>query len=53
VAAFQSAGLLLRRLIDLQMPEALVAKLPEQNRHFPWFSMYHRFPFMVILELVK
>jgi 2-polyprenyl-3-methyl-5-hydroxy-6-metoxy-1,4-benzoquinol methylase len=53
MAAFQSAGLLLRRLVDLQMPEDCVAKLPEQNRSFPWYSMYHRFPFMVILELVK
>jgi hypothetical protein len=51
--AFQSQGLLLRRLVDLEMPEALVAKLPEQNKEFSWYPMYHRFPFMLILELVK
>jgi len=35
------------------MPEALVAKLPEKNKEFSWYSMYHCFPFMLILELVK
>lgn len=51
--AFQAADLLLRRLYDVQMTEEMVAKLPEQNRQFPWFSLYHRFPFIMILELVK
>jgi 2-polyprenyl-3-methyl-5-hydroxy-6-metoxy-1,4-benzoquinol methylase len=53
LAAFSAAGLLLRRLYDVQMPEALVAQLPEANRAFPWYPFYHRFPFMIILDLVK
>lgn len=51
--AFQQAGLLLRRLYDLQMPEAFVAQLPERNCHFSWYPYYHRFPFILILDLVK
>ena len=51
--AFHQAGLLLCRLYDVQMPEAMVAHLPEKNRRFPWYSFYHRFPFILILELVK
>lgn len=51
--AFQAANLLLRRLHDVKMTEGMVAKLPAQNRQFPWFSLYHRFPFIIILELVK
>ena len=53
VHAFQAADLLLRRLYDIQMTEEMVARLPQKNRQFPWFSLYHRFPFIVILELVK
>jgi 2-polyprenyl-3-methyl-5-hydroxy-6-metoxy-1,4-benzoquinol methylase len=53
VAAFHDAGLLLRRLADVRLPEELVAQLPAENRQFSWFPMYHRFPFMVVLELVK
>jgi 2-polyprenyl-3-methyl-5-hydroxy-6-metoxy-1,4-benzoquinol methylase len=51
--AFGQAGLLLRRLYDVQMTEAMVAQLPTENRQFSWFSMYHRFPFVLILDLVK
>jgi hypothetical protein len=51
--AFHEAGFLLRRLYDLQMTEAMVAHLPEKNRHFPWYSLYHRFPFILILDLIK
>jgi 2-polyprenyl-3-methyl-5-hydroxy-6-metoxy-1,4-benzoquinol methylase len=51
--AFHHAGLLLCRLYDVQMTEAMVARLPEKNRHFPWYSFYHRFPFILILELIK
>ena len=51
--AFDDAGFLLRRLYDLQMTEAMVAALPEKNRAFPWYSFYQRFPFIVILELIK
>ncbi len=51
--AFHEAGLLLRRLFDVQMTEAMVAQLPAQNRQFSWYSFYHRFPFVVILDLVK
>jgi len=51
--AFEQAGLLLRRLFDVQMTEAMVAQLPAKNRQFPWYSFYHRFPFVVILDLVK
>ena len=53
VHAFHQAGLLLCRLYDVQMPEAMVAHLPEKNRDFPWYSFYHRFPFILILELIK
>ena len=51
--AFQDAGFLLRRLYDLQMTEAMVAHLPEKNRDFPWYSFYQRFPFILILDLIK
>ncbi len=53
VHAFYEENLLLRRLYDLHMTEAMVAQLPEKNRSFAWYSLYHRFPFMLILELVK
>jgi 2-polyprenyl-3-methyl-5-hydroxy-6-metoxy-1,4-benzoquinol methylase len=51
--AFYDEGLLLSRLYDVQMTEAMVAKLPEENRRFPWYSFYQRFPFMLILDFVK
>jgi 2-polyprenyl-3-methyl-5-hydroxy-6-metoxy-1,4-benzoquinol methylase len=51
--AFHQAGLLLGRLYDVRMTEAMVARLPAQNRQFSWYSFYHRFPFVVILDLVK
>jgi 2-polyprenyl-3-methyl-5-hydroxy-6-metoxy-1,4-benzoquinol methylase len=51
--AFYHAGFLLRRLYDVQMTEAIVAHLPERNRDFSWYSFYHRFPFMLILDLIK
>jgi 2-polyprenyl-3-methyl-5-hydroxy-6-metoxy-1,4-benzoquinol methylase len=51
--ACRQAGLLLSGLYDVQMTEAMVAQLPERNRSFPWYSLYHRFPFIIILELVK
>jgi 2-polyprenyl-3-methyl-5-hydroxy-6-metoxy-1,4-benzoquinol methylase len=51
--AFQQAGLLLRCLYDVRMTEEMVAQLPEKNRSFPWHPFYHRFPFMIILDLVK
>jgi len=35
------------------MTEAIVAQLPAQNRNFPWYPFYHRFPFILILELIK
>lgn len=53
ITAFREAGLLLRSLADVQMTEDLVARLPDQNRQFSWFPMYHRFPFMNIIEFVK
>jgi hypothetical protein len=52
VAAFRNAGYLLRTLSDVHMDEAMVARLPDTNRT-PWFHLYHRFPFFVILEFVK
>lgn len=51
--AFQEAGLLLQCLYDVEMTPDMVAKLPEKNRDFPWFSLYDRYPFILILELVK
>jgi len=51
--AFHEADLVLGRLYDVHMTEAMVAQLPEKNRHFPWYSFYHRFPFMLILDLIK
>ena len=51
--AFEQAGLLLRRLFDIQMTEAQVAQLPASNQQFSWFPLYHRFPFMIILDLMK
>jgi 2-polyprenyl-3-methyl-5-hydroxy-6-metoxy-1,4-benzoquinol methylase len=51
--AFQQAGLVVRCLYDVQMTEEIVAHLPEKNQHFSWYPFYHRFPFMVILDLLK
>jgi len=51
--AFHTADLVLYRLYDVQMTEAMVAQLPAQNRDFPWYPFYHRFPFILILELIK
>jgi 2-polyprenyl-3-methyl-5-hydroxy-6-metoxy-1,4-benzoquinol methylase len=51
--AFHQAGLLLGRLFDVQLTEAMVTQLPAENRQFSWFSFYHRFPFVLILDLVK
>jgi 2-polyprenyl-3-methyl-5-hydroxy-6-metoxy-1,4-benzoquinol methylase len=53
LTAFRQESFLLSGLYDLQIPEAMVARLPERNREFPWFSLYARFPFMVVLDLVK
>jgi 2-polyprenyl-3-methyl-5-hydroxy-6-metoxy-1,4-benzoquinol methylase len=53
MTAFQQAGLLLRRLSDLHMTQEMAARLPALSQQFPWFPMYHRFPFMLILELVN
>ena len=53
MTAFAQNGLVLQRLYDIQMTEDMVAQLPEANRQFPWYAFYHRFPFMIILDLVK
>jgi 2-polyprenyl-3-methyl-5-hydroxy-6-metoxy-1,4-benzoquinol methylase len=53
IQAFYHAGLLLSRLYDLQMPEAMIDHLPEKNRRFSWYPLYGRFPFVLILDLVK
>ncbi|MEZ4863737.1 MAG: class I SAM-dependent methyltransferase [Caldilineaceae bacterium] len=53
IRAFRAAGLLLNSLTDVQMTEAMVAKLPASNHELPWFAMYQRFPFFVILDFVK
>ena len=39
-------------LPDVQMTAEMVARLPDSNRTLPWFAMYDRFPFFVILEFV-
>jgi hypothetical protein len=53
ITAFRESGLLLRSLVDVHMTEEMVAHLPDQNRQFSWYPMYHRFPFMTIIECVK
>jgi 2-polyprenyl-3-methyl-5-hydroxy-6-metoxy-1,4-benzoquinol methylase len=53
MTAFAQNGLVIQRLYDIQMTEDMVAQLPEANRQFPWYVFYHRFPFMIILDLVK
>ena len=53
MSAFQTAGLLLRSLVDMRLPKTLAARLPEKSKEFPWYPMYTRFPFMQVLELVK
>lgn len=52
IAAFCNAGCYLQRLTDVQMTADMVARLPDSNREMPWFAMYDRFPFFVILEFV-
>lgn len=51
--AFHEVGLVVQRLYDVQMTPDMVARLPEKNRAFPWFSLYDRFPFILILELIR
>lgn len=53
ITAFRNAGFLLNSLTDVQMTDAMVAQLPPTNRELPWFAMYQRFPFFVILEFLK
>lgn len=53
VSAFREAGFLLSSLTDVQMTKEMVSKLPDSSRELPWFSMYHRYPFFLILEFVK
>lgn len=53
LTAFGRAGFLLNSLTDVQMTEAMVARLPLSSQALPWFSMYHRFPFFVILEFIR
>jgi 2-polyprenyl-3-methyl-5-hydroxy-6-metoxy-1,4-benzoquinol methylase len=53
VTAFRHAGFMIQGLYDLHMSEEMVARLPEKNRHFPWYSLYHRFPFIIILDLLR
>jgi 2-polyprenyl-3-methyl-5-hydroxy-6-metoxy-1,4-benzoquinol methylase len=52
IAAFRNAGCHLQSLTDVQMTPAMVARLPAASHEMPWFSMYDRFPFFVILEFV-
>lgn len=53
MAAFHTNGLLLRRLLDLRFTEEQVHQFFASNRDFPWYEMYTRFPFIVVLDLVK
>ncbi|MEZ4622020.1 MAG: hypothetical protein R2867_41825 [Caldilineaceae bacterium] len=45
--------LLLRRLLDVHFTEEDVKQFFASNRDFPWYDMYTRFPFMILLDLVK
>lgn len=53
ITAFQANGLLLHRLLDLHFTEEQVQQFFAANQDFPWYDMYTRFPFMVVLELIK
>ncbi|MCE7984194.1 MAG: class I SAM-dependent methyltransferase [Caldilinea sp. CFX5] len=53
MAAFRDAGCYLQSLTDVQMTADMVAQLPASNQEMPWFAMYDRFPFFVILEFVR
>jgi 2-polyprenyl-3-methyl-5-hydroxy-6-metoxy-1,4-benzoquinol methylase len=53
ITAFWQAGFMLKSLSDVQMTQDLVAKLPSSSKELPWFQMYHRFPFFLILEFLK
>lgn len=53
IAAFHKAGASLQSLTDVQMTTAMMAQLPASNRAMPWFAMYDRFPFFVILAFVR
>jgi 2-polyprenyl-3-methyl-5-hydroxy-6-metoxy-1,4-benzoquinol methylase len=53
MTAFREAGFLLRSLTDVRMTEEMVARMPELNRQLPYAGMYDRFPFFMILELIK
>jgi 2-polyprenyl-3-methyl-5-hydroxy-6-metoxy-1,4-benzoquinol methylase len=51
--AFDAAGLVLRRFYDVHVTEEMVARMPAQSATEPWFSYHHRFPFVILLELMR
>ncbi|MEM7128512.1 MAG: class I SAM-dependent methyltransferase [Chloroflexota bacterium] len=54
VSAFRDGGFLLNSLTDVQMPNEMVKRLPDSRKEeIPWFDLYHRYPFFVILDFVK
>lgn len=53
VTAFREAGFLLRSLLDIQVTEEMVSKMPNLNKQLSYGHMYHRFPFFMILEFIK
>ncbi|MEZ4680640.1 MAG: methyltransferase domain-containing protein [Caldilineaceae bacterium] len=53
MTAFHANDLLLRRLLDVHFTEEDVKQFFASNRDFPWYDMYTRFPFMILLDLVK
>jgi 2-polyprenyl-3-methyl-5-hydroxy-6-metoxy-1,4-benzoquinol methylase len=53
MTAFRDAGFLLRHLVDVRVKEDIAANLPQRNRELPYFDMYPRFPFFLILDLGK
>jgi 2-polyprenyl-3-methyl-5-hydroxy-6-metoxy-1,4-benzoquinol methylase len=53
VTAFREAGFVLKNLVDVKVPEAIVENLPEQLKQLPYSHMHGRFPFFMILEFVR
>jgi 2-polyprenyl-3-methyl-5-hydroxy-6-metoxy-1,4-benzoquinol methylase len=53
ITAFREAGFLLQGLLDVQVREEMVSKMPALNKQLPYSHMYPRFPFFMILDFVK
>jgi hypothetical protein len=53
ITAFRQAGFLLSSLRDLRVPEEIANNLPDRYKQLPYWPMYAKFPFFLLIEFVK